>query len=250
MRRYMRKCKSLVGEIAVIHHHHHHEVGVITRARALAMANAAGAHKRKRLDASQEEEAVVVRVRSRGRVRIISTPDNVDHHEDDVVFVNVSGGGGGGGGGGNSASSVSPARCSSNGSWSEEQAVRRSEDADLNKGEGIEFESSATSFSHCTLRSRREPNQLSDLISLEFEEYHHHQDPSMESSTGSLSHRSSTTSKKQENNNKKKSSAAEIEEFLSAMEKDSQKRFAEKYNYDIVKDVPLEGRYEWVQLKP
>ncbi|KAK9166445.1 hypothetical protein Scep_001636 [Stephania cephalantha] len=209
MRRYMRKCKSLVGEIAVIHHHHHHhhhEVGVITRARALAIANAAGAHKRKRLDASQEEEAVVVRVRSRGRVRIISTPDNVDHQEDDVVFVNVSGGGGGGGG--NSASSVSPARCSSNGSWSEEQAVRRSEDADLNK------------------------------------------DPSMESSTGSLSHRSSTTSKKQEKNNNKTTSAAEIEEFLSAMEKDSQKRFAEKYNYDIVKDVPLEGRYEWVQLKP
>uniref|UniRef100_M1CFI0 Cyclin-dependent kinase inhibitor n=1 Tax=Solanum tuberosum TaxID=4113 RepID=M1CFI0_SOLTU len=43
---------------------------------------------------------------------------------------------------------------------------------------------------------------------------------------------------------------AEIEEFFSAAEKCEQKRFAEKYNYDIVKDAPLEGRYQWVSLKP
>ncbi|CAN4107691.1 unnamed protein product [Withania somnifera] len=42
---------------------------------------------------------------------------------------------------------------------------------------------------------------------------------------------------------------AEIEEFFAVAEKCEQKRFAEKYNYDIVKDVPLEGRYEWVSLK-
>ncbi|KAK9942149.1 hypothetical protein M0R45_007832 [Rubus argutus] len=28
------------------------------------------------------------------------------------------------------------------------------------------------------------------------------------------------------------------------------KRFAEKYNFDIGKDAPLEGRYEWIRLKP
>ncbi|XP_031091897.1 cyclin-dependent kinase inhibitor 7-like isoform X1 [Ipomoea triloba] len=44
--------------------------------------------------------------------------------------------------------------------------------------------------------------------------------------------------------------AAEIEEFFTAAEKYEQKRFQEKYNYDIVKDVPLEGRYQWVRLKP
>lgn len=43
---------------------------------------------------------------------------------------------------------------------------------------------------------------------------------------------------------------AEIEEFFSGAEKYEQKRFADKYNYDIVKDVPLEGRYQWVCLKP
>ncbi|XP_028760479.1 cyclin-dependent kinase inhibitor 7-like [Neltuma alba] len=42
----------------------------------------------------------------------------------------------------------------------------------------------------------------------------------------------------------------ELEEFFAAAESDIQKRFAEKYSYDIVKDVPLEGRYEWVQIKP
>ncbi|KAJ4716338.1 Cyclin-dependent kinase inhibitor [Melia azedarach] len=45
-------------------------------------------------------------------------------------------------------------------------------------------------------------------------------------------------------------SMAEIDEFFSVAEKHEQKRFAEKYNYDIVKDVPLEGRYQWVRLKP
>uniref|UniRef100_A0A2N9HU62 Cyclin-dependent kinase inhibitor n=1 Tax=Fagus sylvatica TaxID=28930 RepID=A0A2N9HU62_FAGSY len=42
----------------------------------------------------------------------------------------------------------------------------------------------------------------------------------------------------------------EIEDFFAAAEKHEQKRFAEKYNYDIVKDVPLEGRYHWIRLKP
>ncbi|CAL0314416.1 unnamed protein product [Lupinus luteus] len=42
----------------------------------------------------------------------------------------------------------------------------------------------------------------------------------------------------------------ELEEFFTTAEKDIQKRFQDKYNYDIVEDVPLEGRYEWFQLKP
>lgn len=49
---------------------------------------------------------------------------------------------------------------------------------------------------------------------------------------------------------KRMPSDTEIEEFFVAAEKDLQKRFSDKYNYDIVKDVPLEGRYDWVQIKP
>ncbi|KAH6772658.1 hypothetical protein C2S52_004533 [Perilla frutescens var. hirtella] len=45
-------------------------------------------------------------------------------------------------------------------------------------------------------------------------------------------------------------SAAELEAFFSAAEKYEQKRFTEKYNYDIVKDLPLKGKYQWVRLLP
>ncbi|KAK1417491.1 hypothetical protein QVD17_26620 [Tagetes erecta] len=45
-------------------------------------------------------------------------------------------------------------------------------------------------------------------------------------------------------------SPAEIDEFFTAIEKKEQKRFADKYNYDIVNDVPMEGRYQWTRLKP
>ncbi|XP_022135631.1 cyclin-dependent kinase inhibitor 7 [Momordica charantia] len=43
---------------------------------------------------------------------------------------------------------------------------------------------------------------------------------------------------------------SEIEDFFAEAEKYEQKRFSEKYNFDIVKDVPLEGRYQWIRLKP
>ncbi|GMI94088.1 hypothetical protein HRI_003078000 [Hibiscus trionum] len=43
---------------------------------------------------------------------------------------------------------------------------------------------------------------------------------------------------------------AELEEFFAAAEEKLQNHFAEKYNYDIFKDQPLEGRYEWIRLKP
>lgn len=45
-------------------------------------------------------------------------------------------------------------------------------------------------------------------------------------------------------------SAKELEEFFSEAEKYEKKRFADKFNYDIVKDAPMEGRYQWVRLKP
>lgn len=45
-------------------------------------------------------------------------------------------------------------------------------------------------------------------------------------------------------------SKAEIEEFFDDVEKLEQKRLTEKYNYDFVNDVPLDGRYDWVRLKP
>lgn len=41
---------------------------------------------------------------------------------------------------------------------------------------------------------------------------------------------------------------AEIEEFFSAAERDQALRFADKYNYDVINDVPLNGRFRWVPI--
>ncbi|KAF7825731.1 cyclin-dependent kinase inhibitor 3 [Senna tora] len=43
-------------------------------------------------------------------------------------------------------------------------------------------------------------------------------------------------------------SAFEMDEFFSFAEKQQQIIFMEKYNFDIINDVPLPGRYEWVQV--
>ncbi|XP_073157342.1 cyclin-dependent kinase inhibitor 6-like [Henckelia pumila] len=43
-------------------------------------------------------------------------------------------------------------------------------------------------------------------------------------------------------------SEVELEEFFSAAETKLHKQFMDKYNYDILKDEPLEGRYEWVRI--
>ncbi|KAM7527401.1 hypothetical protein LguiB_030811 [Lonicera macranthoides] len=42
--------------------------------------------------------------------------------------------------------------------------------------------------------------------------------------------------------------AHELEEFFTHAEREDQRLFTEKYNFDVVNDVPLEGRYEWVRL--
>ncbi|CAI9107440.1 OLC1v1006791C1 [Oldenlandia corymbosa var. corymbosa] len=45
-------------------------------------------------------------------------------------------------------------------------------------------------------------------------------------------------------------STAEIEEFFARADQQQQRQFIERYNFDIVNDVPLPGRYEWVKVQP
>ncbi|XP_074282996.1 cyclin-dependent kinase inhibitor 4 [Silene latifolia] len=40
----------------------------------------------------------------------------------------------------------------------------------------------------------------------------------------------------------------EMEEFFAGFELHQQEQFLQKYNYDIVNDIPLSGRYEWVRV--
>lgn len=41
---------------------------------------------------------------------------------------------------------------------------------------------------------------------------------------------------------------AEVDEFLAEAEMKEAQRFAIKYNFDIVKEVPLKGRYQWIKI--
>lgn len=76
------------------------------------------------------------------------------------------------------------------------------------------------------------------------------------SELGEATHELESNSKPPAANSRRRSTAekmpseAEIEEFFAAAEKKIQKEFTEKYNFDIAKDKPLKGRYEWVPLKP
>ncbi|CAF2089643.1 cyclin-dependent kinase inhibitor 3 [Brassica rapa] len=45
-------------------------------------------------------------------------------------------------------------------------------------------------------------------------------------------------------------STSELEEFFAYAEQQQQRLFMDKYNFDIVNDMPLTGRYEWVQVSP
>ncbi|KAI7726058.1 hypothetical protein M8C21_004729 [Ambrosia artemisiifolia] len=45
-------------------------------------------------------------------------------------------------------------------------------------------------------------------------------------------------------------SAQEIEEFFARHAQEQQRLFSEKYNFDIVNEKPLQGRYEWVRVQP
>ena len=98
--------------------------------------------------------------------------------------------------------------------------------------ESIEVETST----HFSSRERREPTPTSQLRA----------EPEDLDSTS----RTSEANSRRRSTVEKMPTEAELEDFFAAAEKKLQKRFAEKYNYDIVKDEPLEGRYEWVRLKP
>ncbi|KAL7206547.1 hypothetical protein ACSBR2_019291 [Camellia fascicularis] len=89
-------------------------------------------------------------------------------------------------------------------------------------------------------------NEISTLVSCRFSRETTPSSDEMESSTAT---KRSTASLRRKHPEAKMPAAAEIEEFFSAAEKYEQKRFVDKYNYDVVKDVPLEGRYQWVRVK-
>ncbi|KAI4381664.1 hypothetical protein MLD38_007720 [Melastoma candidum] len=44
-------------------------------------------------------------------------------------------------------------------------------------------------------------------------------------------------------------SGTEIEEFFATLERGRAQLLKNKYNYDFERDLPMEGRYEWVEIE-
>nr|KYP42160.1 Cyclin-dependent kinase inhibitor 7 [Cajanus cajan] len=135
-------------------------------------------------------------------------------------------------------SGESPASCcSSNGSFDQNRIINFSD---------LEVESAQAETSTCNCgeqqQMRREMSLSSELRVTNSQE--------VDSAEKKLTMQTKAKSRSALSTPQKMPTESELEEFFAAAEKDIQKRFSDKYNYDIVKDVPLEGRYEWVKLKP
>lgn len=126
--------------------------------------------------------------------------------------------------------------CSSNGS--SELAKQTSKFVDLEDNEGTEefLATSAGDSLDCGVRRETTPSREAQAESGELESTARPGEPNPRGLSPPV----------------KMPSEAELEEFFAAAEKSLQQKFIDKYNYDIVKDQPLEGRYEWaqVQLRP
>lgn len=118
--------------------------------------------------------------------------------------------------------------CSSNGC---SEIVEESKFVDL------EDEKDEHGFAYKSSRERRETTPSS--------QFRPTQSSDMESPAGK---NEATSSGNRSLSSVKMPAESELEAFFIAAEKNIQKRFTEKYNYDIIEDVPLEGRYEWVRL--
>ncbi|KAL3813610.1 hypothetical protein ACJIZ3_014878 [Penstemon smallii] len=180
-----------------------------------AVAAAAGRKRKVGLEESELSTTSSVQLKTR-RLDVVVTPENSENSTCESI----------------NSDQVGASCCSSNGS--SELATKNSKFLDLKEEENevsAEF-FPTTAGDSVDSRDRREKMPLSE-IQAESDELE------------------STLRPKHGSNSRhtlKMPSEAELEEFFAAAEKNMQKQFTEKYNYDIVKDEPLEGRYEWVQI--
>ncbi|KAJ4966637.1 hypothetical protein NE237_018486 [Protea cynaroides] len=228
MGKYMRECKGIGETMMEVT-----QVGVTTRARTLAMATAAtatttGATKRRKVGSGELQfSSSCVQLRS-PLVHVI-TPDNlvspaISGNSDQVITEDRCSS--------PNSDQVQASRCSSNGSTEFVNENLRSVDLE-GEGDCCHIENSST-YSDC--RQRRETTPSSELRA--------------ESGDLESTARPTEANSRYRSMTEKMPTEAEIDEFFSAAEKKEQKQFADKYNFDILKDVPLEGRYEWVRVKP
>ncbi|WCJ31115.1 Cyclin-dependent kinase inhibitor family protein [Euphorbia peplus] len=215
------------------------QVGVRTRARALAAAvdtAADGSSRKRKIENEEIISCIELKSATNYRRRVMITPENDNSPEVDSgdrsfiqedrckSF--------------NSSDHGSASCCSSNGS--SDQRIH----ADLEE-ESVGVETSV----YYSSRERRETTPSSNLRT----------ELSSDGELDSTARPAAAAAPAAEDSTRRSISTAattkmptesELNEFFNEAEKKMQKRFADKYNYDVVKDEPLEGRYQWVRLKP
>ncbi|KAL7101343.1 hypothetical protein ACP275_08G048500 [Erythranthe tilingii] len=217
MGRYASKCKES-GEAAVM------EKPVDNKASSAA----AGGRKRKTALGESELSKPSIQLKTRRLSLTLSTPDNsaspARSWNSTCESVN--------------SGRVLASRCSSSRPISElAKEISGSVDLEQENEVSVEFfPISAAENSVDIIRDRRETTPSSD--------------DDVQSESGELE----STAGPRETNSGRRSAAkmpteAELEDFFTAAEHNLQKQFIDKYNYDIVKDEPMEGRYEWVQIQ-
>ncbi|XP_042507343.1 cyclin-dependent kinase inhibitor 1-like [Macadamia integrifolia] len=233
MGKYMRKCKGIgetVMEVA--------QVGVTTRARSssLAMeaegtegtATSTGATKRRKV-VSAELQFSPSCVQLSSPLPVITpersvSPANSENSDQVITEERCSS---------PNSDHVQVSQCSSNGSTELVKESLRSVDLE-DEDECFHIEN-LTKYSDC--RQSRETTPSSELRA---------ESGDLESTARP----SAVANSRYRSTDVRMPTETELDEFFSAAEKKEQKRFADKYNFDIMKDVPLEGRYEWVRVKP
>lgn len=237
MGKYMRKCGGVGGEVAAMEVSQ--VVGVRTRARTLALSSAsaaasaaekAGSKRRKAAGGAGVVQNSYLQLRSRSIVmtpRVARTPATSR---------------------GARARCPSPvpdrlSRCSSNASSevaSVEDHRRRLRSGGLEGNDDLEN-------SPCDFECGRERRETTPPIYLR----------------GELGDLGSTVGKKKTRRSATATAVAaaavlmpppaEVEEFFASVERANSQNmrfFGNKYNYDVANDAPLDGRYEWLRLKP
>ncbi|CAD5169031.1 unnamed protein product [Musa acuminata subsp. malaccensis] len=204
------------------------DVGARTRARTLALASAAAVAGSKRRNAAAPPPEVVqtsTYLQLRSRHLVMMTRGKTQRPANSSASSNPD----------PSVERVS--RCSSNASsevvFNEQASRKRKLWCNSNSSSRIGSDGEVLDSSTCNFESRRARREMP---------------PSNEAQCEAGDLESMTEASSSWRKAEATPTQAEIEEFFAAAEREQAQQFADKYNYDVVHDVPFDGRFEWVRI--
>ncbi|KVI02665.1 cyclin-dependent kinase inhibitor 7-like isoform X1 [Cynara cardunculus var. scolymus] len=212
---YIRKCSNGVGEVVVVDSD---QVGM--RTRAVAAEEEEGAEKRRKVGNGELRLPLptLVQITTAGEIRYPCTASAASRSSDHVPV----------------------SCCSRNGSTEERQFTDLEEIVEIG------------AVARCSLdsRARSKSKLVLNLMDHSFSKRRSELKAGSGEQKTITANQSTVINSRRTMPAEKMPPAAELEEFFASAETELHKRFKDKYNYDIVNDTPLEGRFQWVQVKP